>query len=288
MKIIDAHHHFWDLTRNPHPWLTDEGRIPFRYGDYSAICRDYLLPDYRRDTKEFDIVGSVHIEAEWDPDDPVGETAWLAHIRSAHGLPSVCVAQAWLHHDDVETVLSRHASFPFVRAVRHKPPEPAGSMEDMRWRGGYALLDRYGLSFDLQTPWTRLEEAYGLARDFPNIQIVLNHTGLPADRSAEGLEGWRAAMRRFALAPNVAVKISGIGTPSVAWTAADNREIVLATIDIFGVERCMFASNFPVDSLVATYTQIFSGFIEIVADFSQGEREKLFHDNAARYYRISE
>ena len=227
-----------------------------------------------------------YIEAEWNPEDPVGETAWLATIREKHGLPSVCVAQAWLHHDNVEAVLEGQAAFPFVRAVRHKPPEPAGSMDDAKWRAGYALLKQFGLSFDLQTPWARLEEARRLATDFPDTLIVLNHTGLPADRSREGLEGWRKAMRHFALAPNVAVKISGIGWADTAWTATDNRQIVLDTLDIFGVERCMFASNFPVDSVVASYAEIFAGFLEIVSDFSLSEQEALFHDNAVRYYRI--
>ncbi len=288
MRIIDAHHHFWDLARNPHPWLTDGGRISFRYGDYEAIRRSYLPDDFRTDARAFEIAGSVHIEAEWEPTDPVGETRWLQSVRATHGLPSVCVAQAWLHHDDADSVLAGQAGYSFVRGVRHKPPEPSGFMDGSAWRKGYARLAEHDLSFDLQTPWTRLEEAYRLAHDFPDTQIILNHTGLPADRSDEGLDGWRSAMRRFSEAPNVAVKISGIGDPDVEWAVAANRPVVLDTIEIFGVERCMFASNFPVDSLVAGYTRIFDGFLAITEDFSQAEREMLFHDNAVRYYRIDE
>jgi len=288
MKIIDAHHHFWDVERNSYPWLTETGRIPFRYGDYAAIRRNYLPEDFRSDWADWDVVGSVHVEAEWDATDPVGETEWLQSVRGKYGLPSVCVAQAWLHRGDVESVLARQAAYPFVRGIRHKPPEPVGSMAETRWRAGYALLRRYGLSFDLQTPWPRLGEAYALACDYPDTLIVLNHTGLPADRSEEGLAGWRAAMRRFAQAENVSVKISGIGVSGAPWTAASNRQVVRDTIEIFGVERCMFASNFPVDRLVAGYTQIFDGFMAIVSDLSQSERAKLFHDNAVRYYRIGQ
>ena len=80
MKIVDAHHHFWDLERNPHPWLTEDGKIPFRYGDYASIRRNYLPDDFRADSAAFDIVGSVHVEAEWDPSDPVGETRWLLSL----------------------------------------------------------------------------------------------------------------------------------------------------------------------------------------------------------------
>ena len=97
---------------------------------------------------------------------------------------------------------------------------------------------------------------------------------------------WRAAMTRAAGCPNIATKISGIGLPGVAWTADRNREVVLAVIDAFGVERCMFASNFPVDSLCASFDEIYDGFDAITADFSTGDRQRLFHDNAVRIYAI--
>jgi predicted TIM-barrel fold metal-dependent hydrolase len=160
-------------------------------------------------------------------------------------------------------------------------------MANDAWRRGYALLSKYGFSFDLQTPWTRLAEAVDLAWVFPETQIILNHTGLPADRSAEGLAGWRQAMRLAASVPNFAVKISGIGVPGAAWTVDLNRGVVLDTIDIFGTDRCMFASNFPVDGIVADYATIFGGFLEITDGFPREDREKLFHDNAVRYYRLN-
>ena len=110
-------------------------------------------------------------------------------------------------------------------------------------------------------------EAAALARAFPDTLIVLNHTGLPADRSPEGLHGWREAMATLAAEPNVAVKISGLGVPGRPWTAESNREVVLRAIDLFGVDRAMFASNFPVDGLVASFDTIYGGFKAIVRDF---------------------
>jgi predicted TIM-barrel fold metal-dependent hydrolase len=293
--IVDAHQHFWDPQRNYYPWLCDEPPIPFRYGDYRAIRRRYLPPDLRTDAAPFRIAKTVYVEAEWNPADPIGEMRYIDALRREHGLPTVAVAQAWLDADDVDRVLEAQAAFPFVRSVRHKPranrsPNDGapGGMSGRKWRRGFAELVRNGLRFDLQTPWWHLAEAGQLAADFPATQIILNHTGLPSDRSAEGIAGWKRAMTQLADRPNVAVKISGLGQPGQAWTPAANRDIVRTVIDVFGPARCMFASNFPVDSLCATLPVIFGGFLEIVSDFAVAEKRGLFHDNAIRIYAMEQ
>jgi predicted TIM-barrel fold metal-dependent hydrolase len=157
-------------------------------------------------------------------------------------------------------------------------------MRDAHWRAGYALLERFGLRFDLQAPWSELGDAVDLCRAFPDIQLVLNHTGLPADRSADGIAGWTRALRALAECPNASIKISGIGVPGERWTPALNREVVLRAIEAFGVGSAMFASNFPVDSLCGRFDEIYSGFREIVRDFPVVEQRRLFHDNAVRIY----
>jgi predicted TIM-barrel fold metal-dependent hydrolase len=294
-QIVDAHQHFWDPGKNYYPWLRDEPMIPFRYGDYSAIRKAYLPADYRKDAKAYDVIGSVYVEAEWDPKDPVAEMKYIDGLRRVERLPTVAVAHARLDGPDVESVLDQQSAFPFVRSIRQKPrantsPKDggAGGMTDALWRRGYALLRRFGLRFDLQTPWWHLHEAAQLARTYPDTQIILNHAGLPADRSPQGLEGWKREMATLAQCPNVAVKISGIGVPGQVWTAAANRSIVLGVIDLFGTGRAMFASNFPVDSLCATFSQIFDGFREIVADLSASDQRLLFRDNAVRIYAMDQ
>lgn len=296
LPIVDAHQHFWDLTLGAHPWLRAEPPLPFRYGDTRPLRTSYLPADYRADSAGHRVTRTVHVEAGWNPQDPLGETRWLAALAARDGLPHAIVAQAWLDRDDVAEVLAGQAAVPLVRGIRHQPaaapspetvaPGAPGSMGDGRWRAGYALLARHRLSFDLQTPWWHLAEAADLARAFPGTPIVLDHTGLPADRGPAGLAGWREAMRLFAACSNVAVKISGLGQPGRPWTAETNRPVVLQTIELFGVDRCMFASNFPVDRLVAGFDTIMGGFAAIVRDFSRTDRARLFHDNAARIYRL--
>lgn len=289
--IVDAHQHFWDIDRNYHPWLRDEPPVAFRYGDYRALRKRYLPGDYFADVGSHHVVKTVYVETEWDPADPIGESRYVAGLRRETGFPTVMVAQAWLDADDCADVLEQQAAFDFVRSVRHKPranPSPRdaapGGMNDPKWRAGFARLAPLGLRFDLQTPWWHLADAARLARDFPDTPIILNHTGLPSDRSAAALAGWQLALTAFAACPNAMIKISGLGQPGQPWTVAANREIVLAAIAAFGVERAMFASNFPVDSLCATFDVIFTGFRTMVSDFSASEQRALFHDNALRIY----
>lgn len=295
-KKIDPHQHFWDLDANYLPWLSDDEPIPFRYGDYSPLKRNYLPADYRADAEGLEIVKTVYVEAEWDPNDPIGEARWVRALAEDEGLPSAMVGQAWLHREDAADVLAALVALPAIRGIRQKPasaatPESARrgaprSMDDVRFRDGFARLEPLGLSYDLQTPWWHLDAALELARDFPGTQIILNHTGLPSDRSAEGLGAWRRAMAALADADNVALKISGLGRPGIPWTIEDNGPVVRDAISMFGTHRCMFASNFPVDGLCASMPTIFRGFEAITADRSEDERRALFHDNAERIYRL--
>lgn len=293
IRIVDAHHHFWDPVANYYPWLCDAGRPPHRYGDHAAICWPYLPADYLRDTAAFELAGSVYVEAEWDPRDPIGEMRYIEGLRRQSGWPTVAVAQAWLDQPDVERTLEQVSAFAFVRGIRHKPranssPGDArsGGMTDSDWRRGYALLANHGLHFELQTPWWHLHEAEQLARDFPATSIIINHTGMPSDRSDEGMTGWRRAMQGVAQCPNVFVKISGIGQAGGRWSLDLNRPVVRDTIGMFGTDRCMFASNYPVDSLCASFEDIFLGFATMVSDVSREDKRRLFCDNALRLYRM--
>jgi predicted TIM-barrel fold metal-dependent hydrolase len=296
-EIVDAHHHLWDL-KGPlrYPWLVDEPMIPFRYGDYSKIRRTYLPEDYRRDAARQNVVATVHMEAEVAREDPVAETKWIHDIAAKHGFPNAVIGHAEFERDDIAALLAGHAKFPLMRGIRHKPTPAAsaeaivkgapGSMSDPKWRRGYARLAEHGLHYELQTPYWHLYEAAELAYAYPHINIVLNHTGLPADRGEAGLKAWRDAMAAFAAQPNTRVKISGLGQRGLPWTVEANRPIVLTTIELFGADRCLFASNFPVDSVCASFDTIFDGFKAITAGLPEGDRRKLFRDNAMREYRI--
>lgn len=296
LPFIDCHHHIWDPTVNPHPWLTDEPQIPFRYGDYSSIRGPYLPADYDRDAGGHTVTAHVTMEGEWDEADPVAETRWLAKVFESAPTYNGHVARAFLHRPDVETVLHGHASYPVVKGIRHKPtsaaspdsiePGAPGGLSDPNWQRGYALLAAHGLHFELQAPWWHVGELLDLISRFPETPVVINHAFLPSDRSNVALQGWRSALRLAAGVPNVTLKISGIGLRGQPWSLSDNAEIIHTCIQTFSPERCMIASNFPVDRLTGSFDAIIGGYKQATTRFDKSDRLKLFHDNAVRVYRL--
>lgn len=297
IPIIDAHHHLWDLGAGALPWLTKPPWVDFRYGDYAGIRTNFLASDYQAATARHNVVASVTMEAEWDEVLLVAETHWMAARHAENPLcPAAHVARTFLHLPDAEAELAQHARYPFVKGIRHKPtaaPKPdaivkgvKAGMGDPEWRRGYAALAAHGLHFELQAPWWHVDELLDLISAHPETQVVVNHAFLPADRSPEAMAGWRAAIKRAASAPQVSMKISGIGIAGRPWSLDDNRPVIRDLIEAFGPDRVLFASNFPVDGLCGSFDTIYSGFKAATADLSRIDRVKLFHDSAVRIYRL--
>jgi len=296
VTLVDAHHHLWDLRMGRHPWLCGAEEKAFFMGDYGPLKKNYLPEDYRRDAAGHNVLTTVHCEAEWDREDQVGETRWITDIHSRYGFPGAIVAHAWFDTENAEEVIAAQAGFALVRGIRSKPvtapspdrrePGAPGTMQDERWLRGFALLERYGLSWDLRVPFWHLEEAAAVARAFPNTPIVLNHTGFPWDRSDAGLRAWRRAMEVLAREPNVHLKVSEFGLKERAWQYEDNVRVVHDALAIFGIERAMFASNFPVAGLRIGYGALVAAVGRMLADRSPEERDRFFWKNAAAFYRL--
>ena len=295
LPIVDAHHHLWDLEGDlTYPWLSNNEHA--YQGDNSAIRRTYLPPEYFRDSALHNVIATVHIEAECDRSKQVEETAWVTSMAEQYGMPNAIVAHAWIDEDNSEEILARQKEFRLVRGIRTKPIIAKGpdgsvkgqprSLQDPKWRAGLALLEKYDLSWDLRVPWYHLEEAAEVVREHPNLRIALNHTGYPMDRSAEQLAVWRRGMEALAACPNVWCKLSGFPVLGEPYTVTANKPVILDAISMFGVERCMFASNYPVDGLKGSWDYLYTVYKRSTADFSQADREKLFAGNALAFYRI--
>ena len=283
--FVDSHHHLWDMSRGRYHWLEEEEPEETAVvGDYSAIRRSYLIADLLADFEGCDVIKSVHVQAEYGGDDQVWETAWLQQIADEHGYPHAIVAKTDLASAGASAELERHGEHANMRGVRNFV-QGEGLLTPEFGRGLRALSD-LGFSYDLNSTWEGMEEARQAAELYPGMQFILGHCGVPMERTPEYFDAWRAGLATLAGAPNVACKISGLGMTDHSWTTDSIRPWVLACIEAFGVERCMFGSNWPVDSLYSPYRTVVDAYREITADFTADERSALFRRNAEHYYKV--
>lgn len=294
-RFVDAHVHFWDLNRLRYAWLSPPFSDTGPNGNVSAIAHDYGIGDYLADLSGVSVEGLVHIDAGADADQALLETQWLQDLAGQTDLSVAIVAWAALDADGAEALLEQHAAHANVRGIRqilnwhadaNLTYNPHDRLKDDTFHKGYALLTRYGLSFDLQIYPHQMADAAALAAQHPDVPVFLNHLGMPVDRSAEGLELWERGLRQLAKLDHVAVKISGLGFGDRDWTIDSVRGIVLRAIDIFGPKRAMFASDFPTDKLFANHKNQIAVYDQLTRDFSEDERDSLFAANALRLYRI--
>jgi predicted TIM-barrel fold metal-dependent hydrolase len=161
-------------------------------------------------------------------------------------------------------------------------------MQDPVWLAGLAQLERHGFSWDLRVPFWHLEDAAAVVRDLPGIPVIINHCGLPLDRSEAGLDVWRRGLHALAALPNTTVKVSELGLPRNRWERASNERIVAETVEVFGVDRSMFASNLPVATLTApSFGEVVDTVLGGLPGATGDELDQLFARTAARAYRVT-
>ncbi len=295
--IIDAHTHLWDLAMNKHEWLVPADGSRHAIAGLEKIRRDFLVEDYLRDSAKQNVVASVHIEALWDPADPVGETRWLETLDKSRGIAVRYTAAAPLSTPDAARVLEQQASFARVVGIRavlsFHPTRPEKSFvprgdiaADAAWRQDVARLVPLKLNLELMMYPYQLDHVLGLARSLPDLQIIVNHCASPIDRDEAGMQRWRDAVRQLAAQPNIALKISNITAydPHAGYDGI--RDVALHCIACFGPRRAMFASDWPVAGINTSFDAICDTFRRITADLSADEQRALFHDNAERFYRL--
>ena len=293
--VIDAHHHLWDLQAVRYPWLMETGVRRF-FGDPTPIQRDYRVADLRRDMADLPIRGSVHIQVGAAPGDTVTETAWVQSQADQNaGMPQAIVAFCDLASADADQVLDQQLRFANVRGVRQivgrAPDEDAvtGSdalLDNPQWRQNLGRLPALGLSFDLQLIPPQLPRALQVLKQLPDLNVAICHCASPWDRSADGMAFWRRHIGLLAELPNVHCKLSGFGMFDPQWSSESIRDVVMPVIDAFGPGRCMWGSNFPVDSLAADYQAVFRRVNQLLTGLTEVERAQILARTAARFYSI--
>lgn len=288
--IIDAHHHIW--RRDFTPWLQGPV-VPRIFGDYAPIRRDYSLEEFRQESAPCGVVQSVYVQVNVGPGDEVAEVAW---VNGHTDRPAAITAFANLAAPNVGSVLDAELAAGNVRAVRQQlhwhtnPQYRFASRPDLfnepAWRAGLAEAGARGLAFELQVFPGQMKAAANLVQTFPDITFVLIHAGMLEDRSAGGWAEWRRELARLASLPNCMTKLSGLGTFLRRCDLDVWEPVVRPTVDLFGAERCMFGSNFPIEKLWTSYAHLVEVMQEAVTHLSTSDQTAIFASTAARVYGI--
>jgi predicted TIM-barrel fold metal-dependent hydrolase len=277
------------------PWLEGE-IVPRIFGPYEPIRRDYPIEEFLSDIADTGVVKSVYVQTNWAKSDAVKEVAWVQGIAGEHGWPHAIVGYADLLDDAVPDTLRQQKFHPLMRGVRmqlhwhenemYRFAAAPGLMNDSRFRNNIRLIAEQGWSFDLQVFTSQMADAARLAADNPDVVFVLQHAGMLEDLSPEGRAAWREGMRRLAGEENIISKLSGLGTFIHRNDPAHIAAVLTDTVAIFGAERCLFGSNFPIEKLWTSYRELVSAFRAAAARFSAEQQDAIFRTTATRVYRI--
>jgi L-fuconolactonase len=278
MRIVDAHHHLWDLSVRDQDWITGPALAPLR--------RDFLLDDYRHLANAQGVSASVVVQTVTVP----GETPELLALAAASDLIVGVVGWTDLTAPDIADRIAALTEMPGGRklvGLRHQvqsEPNPDWLTQPDVLRG-LAAVAQAGLVYDLVITAGQLDQATRAAAAVPDLRFVLDHLGKPPIASGR-TEPWEADLRRLADLPNAAAKLSGLVTEADwhRWQVADLHPYTEVALDAFGPTRLMFGSDWPVCTLAASYSDVLATARDLSAGLSPAEREAVFAGTATSVY----
>ncbi len=285
IPIIDTHQHLWDLKRFTLPWhagLKD-----------SVLSRSYLPSDYAEATSKANVVQSVYMEVDVRPDQQNDEADYVLGLcKQPKGQTTAAVISGRPGEASFEQYVQRFAKEPLIKGIRQvlHGGTPAGYCTSPQFVKSVRLLGEMNKSFDLCMKPGELMDAVKLVDQCPKTKFILDHCGNGPIKSndEELVAKWREGIVELAKRPNVVCKISGIvASAPENWSASDLAPVINHCIDTFGEDRIMFAGDWPVCLLRATFQQWVDALKSIVKDRPTSLHKKLFHDNALKFYGLT-
>jgi L-fuconolactonase len=282
IPIIDTHQHLWDLDRFRLPWLAGGGRL----------ARSHRMEEYLTEAAGLHIVKTVYMEVDVDPAQHLAEAEYVTELCRRDDNPmAAAVVGGRPASEGFADYLAHFRGNPYIKGVRQVlHGSPKGFCLTEEFIRGIRLLGKAGLCFDICLRAEELADGVKLADLCPETRFVLDHCG-NANVQASDLSQWKRDMEAIARRTNVEVcKVSGIiaSAKPDAWTPDDLSPIIRHTCEVFGRDRVIFASDWPVCTLTARLRQWVEALKTVVADWSEADQRKLFHDNAARFYALQD
>ncbi len=281
-RVVDAHVHLWDPARTDwYPYLAHPpGHGP---GDASRMYRRFDVATYQAEAARWNVEKFVNVAAATGRHS-VEETIELDDAARAGGRPDAIIGGLPPTDSAAEAIelIDRQMTAPRFRGVR-----PMGAnMGPLPNAGVLRALQERNLVFELMSHPDELEGAAARLAGFDDLTVVVEHTGWPRSDSDEEHALWRVGIDALAcVGDNVVCKLSGLAMPLGTMRVDAFAPWLEYAIDAFGVDRCMFASNFPVDSMYGTFDELYTTFSTVTAALDSESRGKLFATNAERVYR---
>jgi predicted TIM-barrel fold metal-dependent hydrolase len=280
-RIVDAHIHLWDPARADwYPYLAGQRELDM--GDVSGMCRLYDQPTYFSESANWNVEKFVHVAAATAPYS-ADETRERQDMADATGHPDAIVGGIVPTDPiaDVERALDDQ-----MRSSRFRGIRPMGGGTGVPGADVLRALEERGLIFELMAHTDELETSAAALADRDGLTVVVEHAGWPRSDTPEEFALWKQGISALAaLGDNVHCKLSGLAMPLHSMDAPVLRPWLEHCLDSFGVDRCLFASNFPVDAMHGTFDQLYSAYDGATADLDDQSRDKLFATNAERLYR---
>jgi predicted TIM-barrel fold metal-dependent hydrolase len=289
-QLVDSHLHLWDLSS--HQWYPAmqgaDASKPFEsLGDVTRMARDFLVPELREELAAAgaELLGAVHVTAVSAPRVHVEEARWLDGVLDQLGVPAVTVGalEATQSRAEMEADLDAQNESGRLRGARVLTGLDPGSdaAADL-----CAALDERDLVYDMVAQPSAAAGFRALLERFPELDVVLEHSGWPEATDAAGQAAWRESIEGFAALPNVTCKVSGLGMATHSLDEATLRPWLEGCLEAFGAERCVFGGNFPVEAMYGTYAELLASVRAVTDGLGEAERRAFFVDNAKRVYRL--
>ena len=276
MHIIDSHQHFWQVGRFDYPWMSS---------DVEVLYRDYLPPALEPILERNGVTKTVLVQAS----NSVAESRWLLSLSDADPFIAGVVGWVDLTSPTMEQELAELTAHPKFKGVRHLvESEPADDwLSQPKVLRGLQRLGSYGASYDLLVHTRHLKHVKTVAESCSELSLVIDHMAKPPIAQGE-IKEWAQELKPVAAYKNISCKVSGLVTEAnhSAWLTDELRPFVECALELFGPERLMFGSDYPVCLLAASYDRVLDSFQEILKGLSEQEREQIFAENARKFYRL--
>ena len=302
----DPHFHIWDITENT------KSSHDFQQLFAPANKQIYSCYDYENDMQykdhSFHHTGGAFIEAmsvchidsfgSKYENFCINETSWASNELKKSPKQYVLISSAPLESPNLNKILSKLSNYPYVCGIRqilnHNPSWPRNSvigdlLDNEKWKNGFSKLGNYNFSFELQLNPNQYHKALNIIKDYPDTKVIINHLGTPKlDDIQKSKNLFWESMKKFSQYKNVFMKISMLSYIMKDWEDSEIiNDAVNRIIEIFGINNCFFASNFPVERNFGwDINRLLDAFKNIASNYNIDEINKLFSINAMSAYNV--